>query len=401
MKLGILRERKARIDNRVALTPKQCMSLLNRYAQLQIAIEPSEIRCFDEDEYVESGVELESDLSDCDVLVGVKEVPIEYLMEDKTYFFFSHTIKKQSYNRGLLQALVDKNIRMIDYEGIVDDTGSRVLGFGHWAGIVGAHNGLLNFGRKMGLFELAPAHSFREYSDMCHYYSLLHLPPMRIATTGSGRVSQGLQEMTARIGAMQLEKEQWKSASSGKIEAAHFPIELLYEDADGGFDKSDFFEHPEKYRCVFREYVEQFDILLNGLFWKEGIDALFDTGQISSDQWRIKSIADVTCDQHGSVPINEGSTSISDPSYGIDRQSFERVAPYQDFAETVDVMAVDNLPNELPRDASTEFGSMMASVVIPELLQSESKILDSGTICRDGKLSPRYAYLEDFYRGVE
>ncbi len=401
MKLGILKERKARIDNRVALTPEQCKSLLDKHVELEIYIEPSEIRCFDDKEYEAVGVLLTADLSDCEALIGVKEVPISDLISNKTYFFFSHTIKKQSYNRKLLQALVDKNIRMIDYECILDDSGSRVLGFGHWAGIVGAHNGLLNYGKKMNLYELPPAHSFREYSDLIEFYKKLKLPTMRIATTGSGRVSHGLVEVMERIGAKNVLIDELPLDKATEVETVHFPMELLYENESGGFDRNEFFSHPEKYRCVFRDYTSNFDILMNGIFWKEDIDILFDKEQISKPSWQIKTIADVTCDTHGSVPINEGSTDIANPSYGIDRQDFTKLPAYEPFEKSVDVMAVDNLPNELPRDASREFGSMMASVVVPELLNKDSRILKTGCICENGALTERFSYLQDFYEGQD
>ncbi len=395
MKIGIIKERKKRIDNRVALTPKQCMSLMAKFPDLEIFVEPSDIRCYTNDEYSESGVKLSEDMEQCDVLIGVKEVPVEYLIEGKTYFFFSHTIKKQPYNQVLLQNLVDKGIRMIDYECLVNDQGSRLLGFGFWAGVVGAHNGLLNYGKKSHTIEIPPAHSFKDYRELREYYEFLELPSIRIAVTGSGKVAQGILEFMGLIGAEKKENSDIKMSQN--LTYGYFPIEKLYEDHDEKFDKEDFFENPTDYKCVFTRYKNDFDLLMNGIFWTEKIDRLFEKDDISKSEWSIQTIADISCDENGSVPINLASTSISDPSYGVDRKNFDRRSPYLDFEKTVDVMAVDNLPNELPRDASRTFGKSMVSDIIPELLKKDSNIIESGTICEDGHLTSRYSYLQDFY----
>ncbi len=395
MKIGIIKERKARVDNRVALTPKQCMSLMAKFPNIEVFLEPSDIRCYSDDEYIESGVKISEDMEQCDVLIGVKEVPIENLIAGKTYFFFSHTIKKQEYNKALLKALVDLDIRMIDYEGLVYPDGGRVLGFGHWAGVVGAHNGLLNYGKKTQLFDLPPAHSFTDYRAMRNFYDEQELPPMRIAITGSGKVAMGALQVMDLILAEQRPLQDMKTADN--LAFGHFSLERLYVDNEGVFDKGDFFAHPEKYVCTFREQKYGYDILMNGIYWNKNIDRLFDAEDISQENWSIQTIADISCDIGGSVPINLASTNIAEPSYGVDRKSLEKIDPYQSFGISVDVMAVDNLPNELPRDASATFGEQMLREVIPELLNPSSQLLQTGTICEKGALTDRFAYLTDFY----
>ena len=151
MKLALIREGKVPPDSRVPLTPEQCAYVLANHP-VEIVVEPSPIRCFADDEYREAGIALQNDLSDADVLLGVKEVPVEQLIPGKTYFFFSHTIKKQAYNRRLLQTILEKRIRLIDYEVLTDLNGRRLIAFGRFAGMVGAHNALYTFGRRSGLF---------------------------------------------------------------------------------------------------------------------------------------------------------------------------------------------------------------------------------------------------------
>ena len=148
IRIGLIRERKKLPDERVALTPKQCAYMQSTYPNIQIVVEPSPTRCFPDADYEKEGIRLSADLTDCDILMGIKEVPPEYLIPNKTYFFFSHTKKKQSYNQNLMHALIEKKIRMIDYECLTHSDEQRILGFGLYAGIVGAHNGLYAYGKK-------------------------------------------------------------------------------------------------------------------------------------------------------------------------------------------------------------------------------------------------------------
>ena len=152
MKVGIVREGKIKSDSRVPLTPKQCRYLLQQNLDLQIFVQPSQKRCFTDEEYHSLGIPLTENLSECDLLLGVKEVPISMLLPNKTYLFFSHTIKKQPYNRELLRSILEQKIRLIDYECLHDESGQRVIAFGRWAGIVGAHNAILTWGRREGEF---------------------------------------------------------------------------------------------------------------------------------------------------------------------------------------------------------------------------------------------------------
>ncbi len=397
MHIGVIRERKNPPDTRVPLTPRQCAYIQQHYPNFKIYVEPSPNRCFPDADYIQEGVEMREDLSHCDILIGVKEVPIDCLIPDKTYFFFSHTKKKQPYNKKLMQALIAKRIRMIDYECLTHADEQRILGFGFYAGIVGAHNGLLTYGKKHGLYELPPAHRLTNYQQMLAQYEALTLPPIKIAVTGSGKVAAGVLEMMVQLGIDSVEPEDYLTHEY------EYPVYTLLKGRylyarmdDRSFHRDDFHAHPEKYRSVFPEYMSKTDILMNGVYWDKNIPTLFEKKDISRSDFRISVISDITCDIDGSVPINIGSSTIAEPVYGIDRHTFEQAPPFQNNKDIIDIMAVDNLPNELPRDASQYFGSQFEKYVLKELLKEHSDILERATICRSGSLTPKYEYLTDY-----
>lgn len=397
--IGILREEKVPEDFRVPLTPSEC-ARLQSLLPVRILVQPSPHRCFSDQEYAQMGIDLSEDLSSCAVLLGVKEVPVSRLLEGKTYFFFSHTKKKQPYNRPLMQALIQKKIRMIDYECLTHEDEQRLLGFGLYAGIVGAHNGLWAYGKKTGAYSMERAYVLKTYAHLQEHYSQVPLPPLKIAVTGSGKVAAGIMEVMTHFDVEPVEPQDFVAQDFD------YPVytvlkggDLYTRRADGRFSREDFHRHPQNYRCLFPEYFAHADILMNGIYWDENIDRLFRTEDLKNPDWRISVISDITCDLHGSVPINLGSTTILDPAYGVDRQTAERVPPYQPGSRTVDLLAVDNLPNELPRDASTFFGRHLKKLVLPELLKESSDLLDRGTICQDGRLRPDFEYLADYAYG--
>lgn len=397
MKIGLIREGKTPPDTRVALTPQQCADVLKLYPQLKLVAEPSPNRAFSDKEYTDAGLELQADLSDCDVILGIKEVPIDKLIPGKTYFFFSHTKKKQPYNQKLMHALIEKKIRMIDYEALTYDDGARILGFGFFAGVVGAHNGLMTYGKKTKKFSLIPAHACKDMQEMLHQYRYVKLPPVKIAVTGSGRVTAGLLEIMHHWDIESVEPEDFL------VKEYDYPVYTLLKGANlyenketGTYSREDFHHHPELYRCKFGPFTKAADILMNGIYWDKTVPRLFEKTDVQQAGFRMNVISDVTCDEDGSVPINIGASTIADPVYGIDKQSLQQVAPFQNTDSTIDVMAVDNLPNELPRDASKHFGEHIIKYILPELLNEQSTILERATICRDGKLSNYFEYLSDY-----
>ena len=399
MKIGIIREGKTPPDARVPLTPMQCKALMNEYAGLDIAVQSSPDRCFSDDEYRELGVPVVEDMDDREILFGVKEVPIERLIPEKSYFFFSHTIKKQAYNRDLLRSILEKKIRLIDYECLRDANGERIIAFGRWAGIVGAHNGLMARGKRTGAFHFPRVYKTRNYAELKAIYNHYTLPPMKIVLTGGGRVSSGVVEVLEylRIHPVSPElflEEEFQYPVFTQLHSAD-----LYENADGTFRISEFYKDPAGYRCKFGPFTRAADMLINGIFWDPRAPVLFTREEMRESGFRIRTIADITCDINGSVPATIRPSTIEDPVYGYNPMTGEEEAPYSD--HVVDVMAVDNLPNELPRDASEDFGSMLIGQVIPELMKSKSEILDRASIAAGGSLTSYYSYLEDYVAGLD
>ena len=397
MRIGLIRERKSPPDNRVPLTPMQCADIQRKYPDIKIIIEPSPDRCFSDAEYRTEGIELSESLEDCDVLMGVKEVPVDKLIPGKTYFFFSHTKKKQPYNQKLMQALIAKHIRMIDYECLMHSDEQRILGFGLYAGIVGAHNGLLAYGKKSGLYELPNAYEVNSFQQLIKSYEYIKLPNIKIAVTGSGKVAAGVLEVMVQLDIEPIEPEDYFKNDYPYPVYCHFKGKSLYARIeDSSFHREDFHTHPQQYKCLFNQYLSKTDILMNGIYWDKHVPRLFEKEDIKRNDLRMSVIADITCDVNGSVPINIGASTIADPIYGIDRQTLQEAPPFQPASDTIDVMAVDNLPNELPRDASQYFGLHFEKYILEELLKGNSEIIERATICANGRLMPRYEYLSDY-----
>ncbi len=397
IRIGLIRERKKLPDERVAFTPKQCAYLMAHYEGLQIVVEPSPTRCFSDAQYAAEGVTLTTDLTDCDILMGIKEQPGEYLIPDKTYFFFSHTKKKQPYNQPLMHALIDKRIRMIDYECLTYADEQRILGFGLYAGIVGAHNGFKTYGQKFGLYHLPAAHAVGSYKELIAAYQHLKLPNIKIVLTGSGKVASGALDVLTQLDIEGVEPADFLTHQYEYPVFTHLKGANLYARKDNDlFHRDDFHAHPEAYKCLFSKYVNQADMLMNGIYWEQRIARLFSKEDIKRNDWRLSVIADITCDVDGSVPINVGSSTIANPVYGIYRATQQQTAPYQNTKDTIDVMAVDNLPNELPCDASEYFGLHIEKYILPEILKPESDILKRATICTNGRLTKKFEYLSDY-----
>lgn len=392
---GLIREEKQPADRRVAFTPAQCAELKALYPQMSIYIQPSADRCFSDELYQKVGVEVSEDLSHCDFLFGIKEVPSEKLMAEKTYLFFSHTIKKQAHNKQMMQAMIKQNVTLIDYETLRWKNGDRILGFGRFAGVVGAYNGLIAWGKKYKSFELKPAHQCLDYAELKTELKKLNLPNIKILLTGNGRVSLGALELLKEAGIKEVTASDVLTKVFSEPVFAQLLTENLYERIDGkAYDRSDFHHDPTRYRCVFRYYLPQCDMLINGIYWDERMDRLFSENDTRMTTFRPKVIADISCDINGSVPITIKDTKISDPVFGYDPMTMKACEPYQE--NSIDIMAVSNLPAELPRDASEGFGAMLIEYVVPELLKPESIVIQNATICKAGKLTHEFEYLADY-----
>ncbi|MBW3469344.1 NAD(P)-dependent oxidoreductase [Arthrospiribacter ruber] len=400
MKIGLIREGKNPPDKRVAFTPQQVKNIQEKYSgAIEFFVQSSPIRCYTDDEYSSLGIPVVDDVSHCDWLLGIKEVPISQLIPDKNYLFFSHTIKEQAYNRPLLQAILDKNIKLLDYEVLKNDKGQRTVAFGRWAGIVGAYNGLWTYGKKSGLFDLKRAHECFDRNELDQELAKVQLPPIKIVVTGTGRVGKGVLEVLETISLRQVSPH---DLIHNYYDEAVFAVldndDYNRRKTDGGFEQQEFYTAPQKYESHFLKYAEVSDILIAAAYWDNRAPRLFTRSDIASEDFNISVIADITCDIEGSIPTTMKPSTIADPVYDVDRETFE-ILPAFGKQSSISVMAIDNLPTELPRNASEEFGSQLSEHFIPELLNEESKILDRATITKEGDLTIEFIYLKDFVEG--
>ena len=396
IKLGILREEKSPPDKRVPFTPLQCSELLKEYPGLEIFIQPSIIRCYEDHEYRSFGLTLQEDISNCDVLMGVKEIPVEKLLPAKTYVIFSHTIKKQPHNQKLMKAFVDKKITLIDYETLTDPNHNRIIGFGRYAGIVGAYNGLLGYGKKYDLFHLKPANKCRDKAEINEELKRVKLPNIKILITGGGRVANGAVETVSALKIRKVTPYEFRTCSYREPVYCQLHSKDYHEAIDhSSWNMKEFYAHPEKYTSTFLPYTKAADLLITGHFWTPGSPKLFSKEDMHSPDFRISVIADISCDIDGSVPSTLKACTIDEPFYG-----YNPITESVDVAfskHTITVMAVDNLPCELPRDASEDFGKELMERVMPALLgMDKEKIIERATLVNKGKLTPAFEYLKDY-----
>ena len=392
--IGLIKEAKIPADNRVALTPSQCR-WLQRNATVKIVVQSCETRCYKDAEYKQAGVDVTNDVSHCDILFGIKEVPKELLIPNKTYLFFSHTKKLQPHNKGLFKAMMDKKITMIDYECLEHQDGQRMIGFGFFAGIVGAHNGLMCYGNRTNLFKLDSVYKIKDYRQLIHTYFGLKLPAIKIAVTGSGRVAHGIIEVMNLMDVQEVEPDEFKEETFPYPVYVHLKSGNLYAHKETAkYKRADFHQHPEDYNCLFKDYLQHTDILLNGVYWDKNIPRLFEWEDIKNENFKIKTIADITDDYNGSVPCNLGDTTIENPVYGVDKNTNLQTAAY--LPNSIDIMAVGNLPNELPRDASRYFGEQLIKYVLDDILKGGSSTIEKATILKDGKLTKHFEYMRGY-----
>jgi hypothetical protein len=398
MKIGILREGKTPPDKRVPFTPEQCAFIQNHFS-CEVGVQPSDFRCFRNEEYQAAGIRMQEDLKDCDILMGIKEVPVENLIPGKKYLFFSHTIKKQPHNKKLMHALMQNNIRMIDYECLTDTSFNRIIGFGHYAGIVGAYNGIRAYGLRYGLFYIKPAHDCYDKNELREELSKVRLPNIKIIVTGNGRVANGAIALLGLMGIRRITPFEFTHYSFREATYCQLHSGNYNEPADGApWNTERFYQFPEQFRSTFLKYTGSCDLLLHCSFWNPAAPVLFTKQDMQSSEFRISVIADISCDINGAVPVTSRASTIEQPFYGYNPATQKEDEPFSH--KTITIMAVDNLPCELPRDASEDFGKELFEKVMPALLQTDADgLIDRATICNEGKLMPRFDYLKDYAFG--
>ncbi|MGN6298644.1 MAG: NAD(P)-dependent oxidoreductase [Ginsengibacter sp.] len=394
LKIGLIKEGKIPADNRVALTPAQCR-WIQQNKNISIVVQHSPTRCYTDDEYIKTGIEVTEDMSDCDILFGIKEVPVDMLIAGKTYFFFSHTRKLQAYNQKLLQSVIQKKITLIDYECLEHEDGTRLIGFGFFAGVVGAHNGMMAYGNRTGAFALNRVYKKKNFQELIHTYFGLKLPNIKVAVTGSGRVAHGILEIMNLMEIHETDPDEFKSTEFTYPVYVHLKgADLYLNKLTDTYTRKEFHEHPEYYRCLFSDYITEADILLNGVYWYDKVPRLFEVEDMRKPNFRIQTIADISDDKFGSVPCNLGENTMEDPVYGVNKITGQRTAPYLE--GSVDVMAVGNLPNELPRDASRYFGEQLIKFILDDLVAGGSKIIEEAMITDAGKLTANFSYMKNY-----
>ena len=402
MKIGIIKEGKTPPDKRVPLSPTQCQEIKQKYPQIDLVVQKSNIRKFKDEDYANAGIDLVDEVTDCDVLLGVKEVPIEDLIANKKYFFFSHTFKKQPYNRALLQAIIEKNIQLIDWETITNSNGQRLIAFGRFAGIVGCFNGLLGYGLKTKRYKLKSAHLCEDRNEMEGELSMLDLPKnFKLVITGGGRVAGGAIEVLEKTNIKRVSPEDFQSTNFGEPVYTQLDVEDYVKRDDGAFfDIPAFFKNPSGHSSNFMRYAAVADVYVACHYWDNRSPFIFSRDDVKNPDWNISLVADVSCDIDGPVATTLRPSTIANPFYGYDAQSEEEV----DFniEGSIGVMAVDNLPCELPKDASVSFGEMFIEHVLEPLLGNDPEdIIYRASETKDGQLTPHFAYLQDYLEGKD
>ena len=396
MKFGIIKERKNPPDRRVVFSPNEIKTIQEQFPVVSFKVEPSDIRIFSDAEYQNLGIEVTDDLSDCEVLFGVKEVPVEALIPNKKYFFFSHTIKKQPYNQKLLQAVLEKNIELYDHETIVDAANKRLIGFGRYAGIVGAYNAIRAFGIKFELFKMPKASALKGRDALVQQVKRQIIPPIKIVVTGTGKVGSGVKEMLLAMKIKEVSVENFLTKNFTQPVFTQIDVLEYNKRMDGQkFDTKDFYKNPSEYESDFERFTKVADIYISGHFHANAAPQILSQKMLQASDCAIKIVADVSCDVNGPIACTLRASTIEDPLYGYLPSENKEVDVFHPAA--IVVMAVDNLPCELPKDASEGFGEMFTQHVIPAFFNNDAdRILARAKMTENGVLTERFNYLHDY-----
>jgi len=401
LKIGILRETRNPPDRRVPLTPAQIINLGENYPQVGFFVQPGDFRCFTDDEYRSMRIPLPEDLSNCDILMGIKEVDKSTFIPGKTYMFFAHVGKKQPQNREMFRVMAEKGITLVDYEYLTDNEGKRIIAFGRWAGIVGAFNGLRAVGISTKRFNLKPAHQCYDLNEMLADLKQVDLVPgFRILITGGGRVANGAMETMSACNLEQVDPVDFlKIKFEVPVICRIGPEHYTRHKTSNIFNFNHFYENSEEYESAFLPFTRVADLLITGHYWDPRSPVFFTKEDMRKPDFRISVIADISCDVNGPIPSTLRPTTISDPFYGYNPHLEKEEPPFANPSSII-VMSIDNLPGELPRDASSDFGNQLIQHTLHNLFSdTSSPVIERATILKDGRLTERFAYLEDYLKG--
>jgi saccharopine dehydrogenase (NAD+, L-lysine-forming) len=399
IKIGIIKEGKTPPDERVPFSPEQVNFINSNITNVKIVVQESDVRRYKNEEYQNQGIELVENLDSCNVLMGIKEVPIADLIPNKTYFFFSHTIKKQTYNRKLLIELLNKKIAMVDYETLVDKNGSRLIGFGRYAGIVGCYNTFYAYGKRTGSFDLKRAYQCFDKEEMLNELTKVKLPnDYKIVMTGGGRVANGIIEILEKLNIQKVKPTDFLSNTYiYPVYTQLFPEDYNKRIDNQPFTVREFFADASGFESNFMQYAKVADMYMSGHFWAKGSPFIFTREDAKSPDFKIKVVGDISCDVDGPVACTIRASSIAEPIYGYLPSSETETSI--DNPKSITVMAVDNLPCELPKDASKDFGREFIDKILPHLINDTEHVIERATICKNGDLTPRFEYLRDYVNG--
>ena len=368
---ALIKERKNPPDRRVVFSPQECQEVIKKFPDARIIVEASEIRVFPDQAYRDAGFVVKDDVSEADVLIGVKEVPVDALIPNKKYFFFSHTIKKQPYNRKLLQAILEKKIELFDHETIVNDHHHRLIGFGYYAGLVGAYNGFRGLGLRDGLYDLPKVETLHDLEAVKNELDKINLPTLKIILSGTGKVARGAKEILDHLKIREVTDAEYLSMQFNEPVYCLIDVTEYNKRSDGGeFDKEGFYENPEGYESDFMKYAQVSDMFITGHFYGNGAPYLFTKEDAKKPEFKINFVADISCDVNGPIASTLRASTIAEPFYGYDAKR-EQEVPFGT-PNSIGVMAVDNLPCELPKDSSEGFGQMFLEHVIPAFFNGDA-----------------------------
>lgn len=423
--IGIRREDKHIWEKRIALSPEDCAKLIKR--GVNIILQPSSIRCFSDKEYIRVGAQIKEDLQECDFLLGVKEMPKEFIQPNRAHLFFSHTIKGQPYNMPLLKEILDKNATLLDYERIVDENNRRLIAFGRFAGLAGVIDTLSLLGKRWQskkivnpLVNILFSMQYKAFGEARQAVlqienSLKSLDrPLKIALIGNGNVSHGVQEILrllplAKVSPEELKKEDCPNLAYAIFEEKDF---VVPKNPEQPFELQDYYNNPQKYSACFEQYLPYLDVVINTIYWdaryprlvtNEALQSLFS----KNPSPRLEVIGDISCDIEGAMQCTVKCTTPGSPSFVFDPMTKAITDGWE--GKGVAVLAVDTLPCEFPLDASIYFSEKLIPLLL-EIIQAdlsgtleESKLpscIIPSVIVWKGKLTPQYQYLQEKIRSV-
>ena len=399
--IGIIRESR-NDENRTPLVPEHIKKYKESNPNINFIIQPSNSRCFSDEEYELCGAKINENLNECSIIFGVKEIDPNILINNRTYLFFSHTFKinKQQKNiekhkKDLLLSILNKKITLIDYENIRGKNGTRCLGFGRFAGIVGCYNTLNLLLRVLGKQSLASAYKINDYERLVLNLKNLYFPKTKILVTGDGRVAKGVIELLNQTNIKAVSKKDFLEKKFDQPIFCNLETkDYVTNNSSTNFNLEHFINNPQDYSSSALQYLKETNILISAHYWDPSSPKIFENEDLK-DLQNLKIVGDITCDINGSVPTTIRSTTIEEPNYWIERYTLKEIDENND---GIAVMAVDNLPSELPRDSSTEFSEGIINEVLPFLLKEDDGRILNGTITTDGSFLEKYNYLNDYIR---